>query len=195
MRGVAATMRMFGSDYIGGCAGQALPLSHFLSNSFFTTAPVRWGDYVGKLNVAPVSENLLALRGQSTGMFDRNVLRDQIVDFFRNNSAEYEFRVQLCTDLKRMPVEDGYLEWPESESPYRAVAKISIPAQEAYTPTRRAYVDDVLSWNPWHAIEAHQPLGSLMRVRRTAYFAASSYRHQANAQPLKEPKSIDEIPD
>src|SRR5207247_11084430 len=88
--------------------------------------------------------------------------------FRSKNSVEYEFRAQLCTDLKRMPVEDGYVEWPEDESPYRAFGKISIPAQEAYTPARRAYVDDVLSWNPWHCIEEHQPLGSLMRVRRQA---------------------------
>jgi hypothetical protein len=188
-------MRAFGSDYIGGCAGQALPLTHFLGNSFYTTAPVRFGDYVAKLNVEPVSESLKALRGIPTGMGNRNVLRDTIVEFFRKNSVEYEFRAQICTDLKRMPVEDGYVEWPEDESPYRAFGKISIPAQEAYSPARRAYVDDVLSWNPWHCIEEHQPLGSLMRVRRQAYFAASAYRHQANAMPLKEPTSIDEIPD
>lgn len=195
MRAVAATMRMFGSDYIGGCAGQAMPLTHFLGNSFYTTAPVRWGDYVAKLNVEPVSESLKALAGIPTGMSNRNVLRDTITEFFRKNSVEYEFRAQICTDLKRMPVEDGYVEWPESESPYRAFGKITIAAQEAYSPARRAYVDDVLSWNPWHCIEEHQPLGSLMRVRRTAYFAASSYRHRANAQPIKEPTSIDEIPD
>ena len=195
MRAVAATMRAFGSDYIGGCAGQAMPLTHFLGNSFYTTTPVRWGDYVAKLNVEPASESLKALRGIPTGMSNRNVLRDSIVEFFRKNSVEYEFRAQLCTDLKRMPVEDGYVEWPEDESAYRAFGKISIPAQEAYTPTRRAYVDDVLSWNPWHCIEEHQPLGSLMRVRRQAYFAASSYRHRANAMPIKEPTSIDDIPD
>jgi hypothetical protein len=195
MRAVAATLRAFGSDYVGGCAGQALPLTHILGNSFYTTAPVRFGDYVAKLNVEPVSDSLKALRGVPTGMSNQNVLRDMVVEFFRKNSVEYEFRAQLCTDLKRMPVEDGSVEWPEDESPYRAFGKITIPAQEAYTPTRRVYVDDVLSWSPWHCIEEHQPLGSLMRVRRQVYFAASAYRHKMNAMPLTEPTSIDEIPD
>jgi hypothetical protein len=188
-------LRAFGSDYIGGCAGQALPLTHILGNSFYTTAPVRFGDYVAKLNVEPVSDSLKALRGVPTGMSNQNVLRDMVVEFFRKNSVEYEFRAQLCTDLKRMPVEDGSVEWSEDESPYRAFGKITIPAQEAYTPTRRVYVDDVLSWSPWHCIEEHQPLGSLMRVRRQVYFAASAYRHKMNAMPLREPTSIDEIPD
>lgn len=195
MRAFAATKRAFGSDYIGGCAGQALPLTHILGNSFYTTAPVRFGDYVAKLNVEPVSESLKTLHGIPTGMRHRNVLRDTVVEFFRKNSVEYEFRAQLCTDLKRMPVEDGTVEWPEDESPYRAFGKITVPAQEAYSPERRAYVDDVLSWNPWHCIEEHQPLGSLMRVRRQVYFAASAYRHKMNAMPLVEPKSIDDIPD
>jgi hypothetical protein len=195
MRAGSAALRAVGIKWIGGVGGQALPETHILGNSFYTTAALRFGDYIAKLNATPVSESLKSLHGTGIDTSNRNVLRDLVVKFFRENSVEYEFGAQLCTDLERMPVEDGSVEWPEDESPYRAVGKITIPAQEAYSAARRVYVDDYLSFSPWHCISEHQPLGSIMRVRRSVYAAASEYRHRMNALPRVEPSSIDELPD
>jgi len=55
-------------------------------------------------------------------------------------------------------------------------------------------IDDVLSFNPWHCIEEHRPLGSIMHVRIKAYEMSSSFRHQMNAQPRVVPKDIHELP-
>jgi hypothetical protein len=68
------------------------------------------------------------------------------------------------------------------------------PAQDAYSPARRVYGDDVLSFNPWHCIEEHRPLGAIMHVRIKAYEKSSSFRHQMNVQPRVEPKDINELP-
>ena len=195
MRAASAALRAVGIKWIGGVGGQALPETHILGNSFYTTAALRFGDYIAKLNAEPISQSLKALRGQGIDTRNRNILRDLVVAFFREHSVEYEFRAQLCTNLERMPVEDGSVEWPEDESPYRPIGKISIPAQEAYSPARRVYVDDMLSFSPWHCMPEHQPLGSIMRVRRSVYAAASEYRHRMNALPRREPTSIDELPD
>jgi hypothetical protein len=121
-------------------------------------------------------------------------LRDLVVDFFRNNSAEYELRAQLLTDLQQMPVEDASVLWPESLSPHQPIGKLTFAAQDPYSPARRVYGDDVLSFNPWHCIEEHRPLGSIMRIRIKAYEMSSSFRHQMNAQPRVEPKDINELP-
>lgn len=94
-----------------------------------------------------------------------------------------------------MPVKDASVEWPEDESPYQPVAKIVIPMQEAYSPERRVYVDDVLSFTSWHAIPEHKPLGSLMRSRLKAYETSSNFRHNMNAVKRVEPRDISEIPD
>lgn len=195
MRGGSAFLRLFGIKTIGGVAGQSLPETHFLGETFWTTGAQRYGDYVSKLSVAPLSDSLKALTGKSINTFNPHILRDLIVDYFHHHSAEYEFRVQLCTDLKRMPVEDAAIEWSEKESPYRGVAKITVPAQEAYSPERRVFVDDVLSFTPWHCLPEHQPLGSIMRVRKSVYEASSIYRHKMNAVKRLEPTSIDELPD
>lgn len=103
--------------------------------------------------------------------------------------------VQLCTDLQSMPVEDGSVQWPEDKSPYQPVAKLTFGPQDTFNPERRVYADDVLSFNPFHCLPEHRPLGNIMRVRKLAYETSSRYRHHMNAQKRVEPTSIDELPD
>lgn len=94
-----------------------------------------------------------------------------------------------------MPVEDASVSWPEDQGPYTAVARISLPAQDAYSPARQTYFDEVLSFQPGHALAAHRPLGSLMRARLSTYQALSSYRHAQNQQRQTEPSGPDQVPD
>jgi hypothetical protein len=67
--------------------------------------------------------------------------------------------------------------------------------QNAYSPERRLYVDEKLSFSPWHCLTAHRPLGNIMRARCHAYKASTDFRHSANGREIVEPRSIDEIPD
>jgi len=174
-------------------AESAAPNNHILGETFHTMAALRFGGYVAKLSAAPLSRSVRSLSGTTIPDTD-SALRDLVVDFFRNNSAEYELRAQLLTDLNQMPVEDASVLWPENLSPHQPVGKLTFPAQDAYSPGRRVYADDVLSFNPWHTIEDHRPLGSIMRIRAKAYEMSSSFRHHMNAQPRLEPKDISELP-
>jgi hypothetical protein len=171
----------------------SLPYNHILGETFHSMAALRFGAYVAKLSAAPLSPSVRSLTGTPVPETD-SALRDLVVDFFRNNSAEYELRAQLLTDLQQMPVEDASVVWPESLSPHQPIGKLTFPAQDPYSPARRVYGDDVLSFNPWHCIEEHRPLGSIMRIRIKAYEMSSSFRHHMNAQPRVEPKDISELP-
>jgi hypothetical protein len=172
------------------------PSTHVLGETFYSMAALRHGAYVAKISAAPLSDAVRRLSGQPIPADgDRSALRRLVVDFFKTHGAEYELRVQLCTNLERMPVEDASIEWPEDESPYEPVARLTLPAQDAYSPARRVYADDVLSFNPWHCIEEHRPLGSIMRARIKAYEASTHFRHEMNAQPRTEPRDIAELPD
>jgi hypothetical protein len=176
--------------------GLGPPNTHLLGETYYSMAALRFGDYIAKLGVAPLSASVRRLTGQAIHAGGNpSVLRDLVVDFFRSSSAEYEVRAQLCTDLTRMPVEDASVEWPERESPYRPVGKITLPPQEAYSPARRVYADDALSFNSWHTLAAHRPLGSLARARIRVYEASASFRRRMNAQPRREPRDIAEVPD
>ena len=167
-----------------------------LADAYFSQAALRYGDYVAKVGLFPVSPELIAIIDETidTGA-DPDAFRHAVVAHLRAHGAEFELRVQLCTDPDAMPVEDASVPWPEDQSPYTAVARISIPAQDAYSPARQAYFDEVLSFQPAHALAAHRPLGSLMRARLRTYQALSAYRHAQNHQRQAEPTGPDQVPD
>jgi hypothetical protein len=169
--------------------------SNILGETFHSMAAIRFGDYIAKISVAPLSENVRSLTGIPMDDLDESRIRDVVVEHFRNQGAQYELRAQLCADLAEMPVEDASVLWNSEASPHRSIATIDIPAQEAFSPARRVYGDDVLSFNVWHGIAEHRPLGSIMRSRVQAYERSTAFRHQMNLQPRIEPDNIASIPD
>ncbi|TGE23658.1 catalase [Hymenobacter aquaticus] len=171
------------------------PQNHILGETFHSMGTFRYGDYLAKISVAPLSENVRALTGQVQSIEADSAWRDILGAFFREQGAEYELRAQLCTNLDTMPVEDGSVEWPAADSPFQPIGRLVITAQESYSPARRVFGDDVLSFSPFHCLPAHQPLGSINRVRRLAYPSSSRFRHEQNAQPRREPRDISELPD
>ncbi len=166
-----------------------------LADAYYSQAALRHGDYVAKIGLFPISPELIALidRTLDTGS-DRDAFRHAAVDHVRRHGAAFELRAQLCTDLAAMPVEDASVPWPEAPSPYRTVARITVPPQDAYSPARQAYYDEVLSFQPAHSLAAHRPLGSLMRARLRTYEALSAHRHGENRQRQMEPTASGEVP-
>ncbi|KAA2244087.1 catalase family protein [Salinarimonas soli] len=172
------------------------PHTHPLGETYFSHAPLRHGRYVAKLGLFPACPPLEALAGTRIDpKFEYSALKKAVVGFFEEHGAEYELRVQLRTNAETMLIEDASVEWPESESPFLPVARIVFPRQDAYSPARRAFMDDALSFTPAHGLAAHRPLGSLMRGRMKAYGAIAALRAEMNARPRVEPRHIDEIPD
>lgn len=195
LRTVNSVTEKVGLELYPTVLGVTQPKTHILGETYYSTAALRYGDYVAKINAVPVSPSLQPLIGKQIKMDDPSTLRDLVVSFFHEHAAEYELRAQLCTNLERMPVEDASSRWSEDESQYQPIAKVTIPAQSAFSPARRVYVDEVLSFNAWHCLIEHRPLGSIQRVRMKAYELSSRYRHEMNQQPRVEPRSIDEMPD
>ncbi len=167
-----------------------------LGETYATQVALRWGGYFGKVALVPVSENLVQLyKKHLPHASEWNALRDEFSRFFKEeNEAVWELRVQLCTDPEKMPVEDATVEWDEDESPYLAVATVTAQAQEVYSDARRVWVDELLSFNPWHALAAHRPLGNIMRARFKAYAMSSQFRAAREGRKLVEPRSIEEMP-
>lgn len=173
----------------------SMPDHHILGETFHSMAALRFGAYVAKISAAPLSPSVRALVGTPyDAKAAPSIVRDQLCAFFQAQDAEYELRAQLCTDIGTMPVEDASIVWPEHASPHQAIGKITLLAQDAYSPARRIYGDDVLSFNPWHCLPEHRPLGSIMRVRIKAYEASSKFRHAMNLQERREPRDLADVP-
>ena len=185
---------------IGGLSGSLDFFGHPpippLADTYYSQAALRYGDYVAKLAVTPVTPALVALADTNLDVkADPDAFRHSVIDYLKANGAEFELRVQLGTDLGETPVEDASKVWPESKSPYVAVARIVLPPQDAYGAARQAYMDDVMAFRPSHGLAAHRPLGSLMRARLATYPRLSAFRHGRNGEAEREPGGIAEIPD
>ena len=194
-RGIEAVVEAAGIEPGATLRGLARDNHHLLGETYHTMAAIRFGDHIAKISAAPLSENVKALTGKDAGAMEYSTMRDLVVAHFHEQGAEYQLRAQLCTDLERMPVEDAAVLWPEEVSPHQPIATLRIPAQDPWSPPRRVYGDDVLSFNPWHGIEEHRPLGSIMRLRIPVYEQSTQFRHEMNARQRIEPTSIAEIPD
>ncbi|HEV7817424.1 MAG TPA: catalase family protein [Janthinobacterium sp.] len=171
------------------------PQTHILGETFYSQAPILFGPYMAKVAVAPVSSELTALTKAPLNVNGKpNGLREAVVDFFRQTGAVWELRVQLCTDLEKMPIEDASVEWPEDISPYATVARITAGPQTAWSEARSRAVDDGMSFTPWHGVSAHRPIGSIMRVRKAAYEMSARFRAERNGTVMVEPKNLDDFP-
>ena len=181
---VAVTGRPNGT--VANLGGQ--PETDILGETFYSQAPLRFGDYIAKISVGPISPGLTALVGAPVDVSsDPNGLRAAIVRFFRENDGVWEVRAQLCTDLEKMPIENAAVVWSEKLSPYRRVALITVKPQVAWSETRASAVDDGMSFSPWHGVAAHRPLGGIMRARKAAYEMARMFRAERNSRVIQEP--------
>jgi hypothetical protein len=180
-------------ESVGGHSGtlRALggePATNPLGETYFTQVPMKFGQYIAKLSLAPANDALQSLKGAAVNITAApNALRDAMQEFFRHDEAVWELRAQLCRDLEQMPVEDASVVWPEKLSPYLAVARVVVPKQLAWGEARAAVLDDGTSFSPWHGMEDHRPLGSIMRARKVAYEASVRFRSEHNGQPIVEP--------
>ncbi len=171
------------------------PATHILGETFYTTVPFLHGPYMAKLSLAPAAPALTKLTGTSLRLVGRpNALRDAITDYFAREGGEWDLRVQLCTNRETMPIEDASVPWPEDESPYVAVAQVTVPPQPAWSDARAAAVDDGMAFSPYHGLAAHRPLGGVNRARKPAYDMSAALRGERNHCPLHEPAELDRWP-
>ena len=194
MRNLNRVLHAFGTesalaDFFGH------PFGHPLADSYFSQAPIRYGDYVAKLGALPVAQAQLALADwRLDPHLDEDGFRHAAVSFFRDHDAVFELKAQLWADAEQQPIEDASVDWPIEISPYQTVATIRLPRQDAYTPERVQYFDEVMTFRPAHSLAVHQPLGSVMRARLQVYKALSDFRHRQNGARVENTARIDQIP-
>ncbi len=113
-------------------------------------------------------------------------LRDAMVATLAKQDVELDIRLQLQTDPHLMPVENNAVLWPERLSPRVSVATLRIPRQTFDSAAQMAFARE-LSYNPWHTIAEHRPLGNQSRARRRMYLALSDLRREMNDVEHYEP--------
>ncbi len=198
---VSATARGFNTllHAFGGQSPKAdffgHPFSHPMSEAYFSQAPVRFGAHVAKLAAMPAAQAQLALKDWRLDPHqDEDGFRHAAVAYFGAHDAVYELKAQLWADADKQPIEDASVEWSEEISPYRTVATLRLPRQDAYGAARVRYFDELMTFRPAHSLTAHRPLGSVMRARLQVYQALSDFRHRENGVRTEEPTGAEQIP-
>ena len=193
-RGTEAILEAFGgkSAKIVSLGGQ--PATHILGETFYSQVPILFGSYIAKIGVFPVG-SVAALTGTGLDLDGKpNGIREAVREHFSGQSGTWEIKVQLCTDLATMPVEDASVVWSEDESPYLTVATIQVEPQDSWSAQKINAIDEGLSFSPWHALAAHRPLGSVMRARKRSYIESANFRAKQNGKPISEPRSAEDLP-
>lgn len=158
-----------------------------LTAEYFSALPQKLGPHAMKLHARGCND-VAAPASSFTGRFKKDHLKSTMTDHLKNTDACIEFFVQVQTDAVKMPIEDAQVVWDTKLSPFVMVAKIQIPKQDFSSPKRREFCENV-SFNPWHTIPAHRPLGGLNRVRKLVYEKSQLHRHKLNNQRSFEPKA------
>jgi hypothetical protein len=122
-----------------------------------------------------------------------NYLRDNMVKTLDEQDVEFDIMLQLQTDPFRMPIENAAVRWPEKLSPFVPAARLHIPRQKFDSPGQIAFGNN-LSYNPWHCLPEHRPLGNQSRARRRLYWELSQFRQKMNNTPHIEPTGDEVFP-
>jgi len=113
-------------------------------------------------------------------------LRDSMIATLAQEDVELDVRLQLQTDPHLMPIENNAVLWPEKLSPRISAATLRIQRQKFDSPAQLDFAKR-LSYNPWHCIAEHRPLGNQNRARRRMYQTLATLRQSMNATPHYEP--------
>ena len=115
-----------------------------------------------------------------------SISRDAMVASLNHGDVDLDFRIQRQTDPHLMPIENAGVLWPERLSPRISAATLHIPRQRFASSGQIAFARR-LSYNPWHCIAEHRPLGNQSRARRRMYWEVSQLRHDMNQVQRYEP--------
>lgn len=163
--------------------------SSWIANPLFTqywsTTSYRLGAQAGpktaiKFTVKPRLANKPTFVGKwSTILTPGFDLKKEVAKTLAAREMWFDFYIQRFRSHESTPIENSMQVWTEEVAPLEPVAQIMIPCQEVISDERDRFCEN-LSFNPWHSLAEHKPLGVTNRVRRQIYLESNKCRHRLN---------------
>jgi hypothetical protein len=166
-------------------AGKAMPESLVTTRYWSASAYALGPKQFVKFSAIPCAQNR-PLKVAGRGKDDPDYLRRELSRQSAQGGACFDFAVQPQVLGKNMPVEDTTVEWSESDSPFVPVARITIDQLDNTSADMYRQCENT-SFNPWHSIPDHKPVGVMNRVRQALYAAMSRFRQDQNCKDSKNP--------
>jgi hypothetical protein len=190
LRYLIGRLGFFSALRLAGALGKAQDKGKvsLAERTFFAPLPIRWGEHAAKLRFRPVDAPATpaAIPAGEHGLTE--ALRARV----RSAPLTFAVEAQLFVDEQRTPIEDGAVEWLESVSPFVEVARLEISAQDPGSARGKLLQKtcEAMSFDPWHALVEHRPLGAIMRARNAAYRVSTMARNATSELEVVAPSSL-----
>lgn len=161
---------------------QATSVRNPLNATYFGAAPFRFGaDRAMQFSVTPLGSGMPE---EALGQDEMTTLPDDYLsqalaaEIAKNEPVRLSFWIQVATaeDIRGREVtmiENASAPWdPRKFAPIEVARIVVLPDQ------RNDLIDACKSllFTPWHALEAHEPLGGINRLRKPVYSASADFR-------------------
>jgi hypothetical protein len=159
--------------------GLSVPVPSMATLEVHSALPMRWGDHAGKVRLTPVGP--AAAAASAAGKPGPDYLAAELAERLAAGALRWDFAVQLYRDPRATPIEDSTVPWTDDVAPPIVVARLVVERQDLTSARARAismFVEN-LSFDPWHALVEHRPLGAMMRARNHAYRLSTAERGAA----------------
>ena len=140
-------------------------LNNPLEATYFGPVPSRIGDSSMRFKVVPC----VPLTALAADEKNPNFLRANLAKTLNEQSACFDFYVQINRDPVSNPIEDPRKIWSEEQSPYLLAARLAIPKQsDVDSPEQLAFCEN-LKMDPWNSQDEIRPLGQINRIRKAVF--------------------------
>ena len=159
--------------------GLSQPMTSLAATTYYSPGPIRVGEHAARFQLVPQAkaDGPLAKGGA-------DYLGEELAARLAKDDVTYDFQLQLYVDDERTPIEDPMRAWSDEDSKPITVARLTLSklgADAARTAKVAALIEE-LSFDPWHALVAHRPIGEMMRARNPAY-RLSTQEREAKPEP------------
>lgn len=158
---------------------------------YWSTTPYQLGNQSIKFSVKPHQPDI-----SSSPPNSETYLREAVVEYLSKEGKEatFDFLVQIYVNDEKTPIENPMQEWKEEDSPFIKLATIRIPAQK-FDFEERKRLDEGLSFQAWHTLPEHAPLGELNLARKKVYQQTVKARRGYTQHRVEEPSAYSSILD
>ena len=147
---------------------------------WFSVAPFMLGKEEVKYSAFPCEQQTQYGKPGKTPYYLQQRLENRL-DPANNNHLCLDLQVQVRNDPDKQPIENTLVAWDARVATWQKVAKIDIYPQ-TFASTAQQEFCERLTFNPWHGLKVHMPIGGINRARRDVMHAMQDVRLKANGR-------------
>jgi hypothetical protein len=155
---------------------------------WFSATPYQLGraDSIVKYGAFPAEGERISYAGIGDTSHYLTERLKETLDPVKGKGIKLNFMVQFREKPEKQPVDNALIAWDAKDSPWHKVATIDVYPQNFDSPAQWEFCQNI-TFNPWHSLVEHQPVGGINRARRDVMDALQNVRLAKNGRTRFEP--------